>query len=308
VLEPQTRDLSLESVVRFFRSPQRAFLEERLSVYLPRDQEGVPDREPTTLEGLERFRVADDLFRELSPFPEEERRRILRQSGRLPPGTLGEVMLKRIELDVAAVQNAVPESEDERELSFQFELDDLRIFGRIDGVSEKRRVERILSSARAKHYVSAWLRHLALCITHDASSESVLVSRDAKKGAQVVTFRPVENARETLRAWVSARALGLVMPLPLFAQPAFECAKSLRQGKSESEAASLLERALTRQSPIGKPEAEDPFLRQIWSARELERASELSARDAHGQRATGFTLARTLFLPLLEHMSEGSEA
>jgi exodeoxyribonuclease V gamma subunit len=308
VLEPGARDLSLESVVRFFRSPQRAFLEERLSVYLPRDQQGVPDREPTTLEGLERFRVADDLFRELAPLLREEQRRIMRQSARLPPGTLGEVMLKRIELDVAAVQNAVPESEDEHELSFQFELDELRIFGRLEGVSANRRVERILSAARAKHYVSAWLRHLALCIAHDPASETLLVSRDAKKGAQVVTFRPVANAREELRAWVDARALGLVMPLPLFAQPAFECAKSLRQGKSESEAASVLERALTRQSPIGKPEAEDPFLRQIWSPRELERASELTARDARGHSATGFTLARTLFLPLLAHMSEGSEA
>jgi exodeoxyribonuclease V gamma subunit len=305
VPEPRVSELGLDGLVRFFRSPQRAFLEERLSVYLPRDQEEVPDREPTTLEGLERFRVADDLFRELAGFPPEERRRILRQGGRLPPGTLGEVMLKRIETDVACVESAVPIAPDERELLLRLELGSVRLSGRLDGVSQGLRVERIISQARAKHYVSTWLRHLALCVAH-GEFESVLVSRDNKKGAQVVTFKPVRDARAVLERWLEARALGLAMPLPLFVQPAYECARALRQGKSDSEAESTLDRALTRQSNVGRPESEDPCIRQLWSPRELERASGLRASDGRGQSASAFELARLLFVPLLDHLAEGA--
>jgi exonuclease V gamma subunit len=208
---------------------------------------------------------------------------------------------------VAAVENAVPATDEERELTFQHELGGVQLSGRLDGVTPTRRVERILSAARAKHYVSSWLRHLALGAASGSLHESVLVSRDNKKGAQVATFRPVEDARAVLLSWLEARELGLAMPLPLFVQPAFECAKCLRQGKSESEARSALDRALTKQSHIGRPEAEDPLLRQLWSARELERASTLAARDTRGRVADGFELARTLFLPLLAHMSEGGE-
>jgi exodeoxyribonuclease V gamma subunit len=302
---PRT-ELALESLVRFYRAPPRAFLEQRLGVFLPRTEDETPDREPTALSGLSRFRLMDELLRDLFDAPDEERRRLLRQAGKLPPGTLGDVALSRIERDVAAVKNAVPSEGDERELRIDLDLGSLRLTGRIADVGPERRVERIIATARAKHILVCWIRHLALCASEPR--ESVLVSRDAKKGAEICKFVRVSDARAQLIELCELRNLGLAMPLPLFLQAGFDAVSDLLKHQDVARARGVLEGSFVRSAGRWmSSESEDSYVRQIWSERELARAASLTV--LHGeQRIDAFELARRLFLPLLTHMRAESES
>jgi exodeoxyribonuclease V gamma subunit len=311
--ELEARELSLEALVRFFRAPPRAFLEERLGVVLPRDRSEVPDREPTALAGLDRYRVGDDLLRDMFSWPSEERHRILRQEGRLPPGALGELAFQGIERDVAAVQQVAGVSEPEQERFVRVELPmlaalagepgpaTLRLSGRIDGIVEPRRVERTIAQARGKHLLGAWIRHLALCASGDAAWESALASR-GKRGAELACFHHVRDARERLAELAGLRLLGLSMPLPFFAASALACARALAKGKSEAEARVTLDREANRGSTLLPAEVEDRSAEQLWSPRELERPSALTARGAGGRMLDGFALACLVMVPLVSHL------
>lgn len=301
------RELPLDLLVRFYRAPQRKFLEERLGVFLPRDIEEIPDREPTAPDGLERYRLGDDLLREMMEWPREERKRVLTQEGRLPPGTLGEVSFADIERNVTCVHTALTVEEPETQVLVRLALSDTFITGRMEGVAGKRCVERIVSVARGKHLFSAWIRHLALCASTGELYSYSLVSRDNQRGAIVHTFTPVPDARAMLEELVQLRKLGLRTPLPFFANAAYEAACVLAKGKSDDEARTAFEKEVTNKGLLQRSDLDDSAVQQVWSARELARPASLCARDEHGQDLDSLALVKRLMLPMLAHLAKEDE-
>src|SRR5262249_44636283 len=162
-----------DALVRFFRAPQRAFLEQRLGVYLGKGSEALPDREPTRLDALERFRIGDALLHELTELEPALRRRVLRKEGRLPPGALGDVQLAPVERDVDAVLAIASEAEPSEDVPVLLELTSgQRLMGRVTDVYGARRIERIVSKLQPKHQLSTWLRHLAYCASAERPGET----------------------------------------------------------------------------------------------------------------------------------------
>jgi exodeoxyribonuclease V gamma subunit len=298
--EPDT-SLSLESLISYFRHPQRTFLKQRLSVHLPRELDPIEGREPTNLDALERYQIGSELLTELSALEASERTRVLTQAGRLPPGTLGQVQLARIEAlvaDVLSAGNAGPALPDH---SFEIALGSYKITGRLDGMHARARVERTVSTLRTKHKLNAWIRHLALCATRSDPQRTLLIGR-ADDEADVLEFSPVSEAHTLLAELVSLYQLGMHMPLPYLHTPAQTFVDRLRKGEPELvalQAASL--KALPASGAGQESDGDDPHVRQVFSLRQLEDLASLHAGD--GETELGFAdVARKILEPMQRHL------
>src|SRR6185436_20355752 len=83
-------EVGVDQFVRFFENPARAFLQNRLGLFLGDDLEVMEDREPIELNALEQWFVGDDLLQAaLRGEQIDDIRASMIATGALPPGTLG---------------------------------------------------------------------------------------------------------------------------------------------------------------------------------------------------------------------------
>ena len=302
-LEP-SRELTLQTLERFYRHPQRAFLSERLSLSLPRDIDPAADREPTQLDTLERYQIGEDLLGELAALPRPERARVLALSGRLPPGSAGDVQLEEIEELVEAVRAVEDPGPPLPDRDFVLTLREVTLVGRLDRLHEHARVEQTVATVRAKHKLGTWIRHLALCATGTAPRRTLLVGRK-DDGPRVFEFAWVEGAREELDALVSLYQSGMRMPLPYLHEPAQALIDKLEKGETLESA---LQAASHKAAPGanargGGSDGDDAHVRQVFELRQLEDLSWLRAQ--HGTEELGFAdVAQRILAPLERHVTE----
>jgi exodeoxyribonuclease V gamma subunit len=298
--------LSLESLINYFRNPQRSFLKQRLSVHLPRELDPIEGREPTNLDALERYQIGSELLTQLAELDASERARVLKQAGRLPPGTLGEVQLANIEALVADVLRTGEAGEAMPDHSFEIALNEGKLVGRLDGMHTRARVERTVSTLRTKHKLNAWLRHLALCASRSEPGRTLLIGRRNDE-AELIEFLPVSDARALLEDLVGLYRLGMHMPLPYLHTPAQTLVDRLRKGEeltSALRAASLV--ALPASSAAGQDrDGDDPHVRQVFSLRQLEDLGSLCASDGVVEVAFA-DVARRILEPLQRHVGARS--
>ena len=303
--QPLDEPLSLDDLERFFRHPQRRFLRERLSVVLPRELDAIADREPTQLDTLERYQIGDDMLRELSHLSQDERARVLGQSGRLPPGMAGKVQLRDIQALVDAVLTAEDAGPPLPDRDFELKLAELTLIGRLDRLYEQARVEHLVSTPSTKHKLSAWIRHLALCATGASPRRTLLIGKN-KDSAQVFELREVERPLLLLNELVRLYTLGMHMPLPYLHKPAQELMDKLGKG---GDLDSALRAAVLKALPAARGQlpndADDPHVRQVFSLKQLENLPQLMASDGVAELGFRDVVARLLG-PMQEHLSTRS--
>jgi exodeoxyribonuclease V gamma subunit len=293
----QTDEVTLDALARFFRRPQETFLKERLKVYLPRELDEVSDREPLSLDALDRFRLADDLLQKNATHAPEERARLLRKAGKLAPGSIGGAQLERLESTVASVLAAAPVGELLPDRSFVLMFGGTRLSGQLGGLERDARVERTVGKLHVKRRLTAWLSHLALCATGSSPNITRVVGREEREN---LLFVPLSqpDAYDQLAQLVQLYRIGMCMPLPLFHEAAECFALTLHKGESEALALARARAELTRQGGKGSSLLDDPHVLQVWSAEQLLRLNELRASD--GTDTVSFTeLAERVMLPML---------
>jgi exodeoxyribonuclease V gamma subunit len=87
---PPINTLTFEQLQRFWAHPVRAFFQQRLQVNFRSEESEIPDAEPFTLEGLERYQLNLQLLNAL--VEEEDADKLYRRyraAGQLPYGRLG---------------------------------------------------------------------------------------------------------------------------------------------------------------------------------------------------------------------------
>ena len=295
--------LELESLLRFFRHPQRAFIQRRLSLFLPRELDLANDREPTELNALERYQLADELLGPLGECDPADQYRTLRLTGRLPPGSLGRVQWQQMAAIMEEVRSVGEPGERLPDRSLSLACGARRLVGKLSFVFERARVERIASKPSTKHQLAAWIRHLALCASGEAPQRSLLVGRDAR-AAVVYEFARVAQPLEHLHALVALYELGQRTPLPYFHSLSDAYVRQHRKSGHEDEALRAAHRAALKNTGPGQgppPDLEDAYVRQSWAREELEHAHLLMA--CAGDTTRSFAeIARQVLGPMHEHM------
>ncbi|MEW6488661.1 MAG: exodeoxyribonuclease V subunit gamma [Thermodesulfobacteriota bacterium] len=286
--------VELGELVRFFAHPVKAFLQRRLGLRLGEDAYGVEEREPVAVEGLDRYRVEDELAsRALAGGDLDGAYPVLRAQGRLPPGRPGEVAFEVLRSRVRGFLEAARPHLAGAALP-PLELDvgvgEARLAGRLAGARSGVLLRYRCARLKGKDLVRAWVEHLALAVVAAPGYPEETVVLGTDEGWR---FRRPSDPEALLAALLEAHARGLCAPLPFFPETSLEYARRSLDpkyaGRELAEARKVWEGGYRRPG-----EGSDPYLRQAFGG--------IDPLDPRGPLGDAFeNLALALGRPLLEH-------
>lgn len=293
---------TLAELRHFFRNPARFFCRERLDLLLHENEEKVPDREPLTLNALERHEFGGLLLGlpDEGALPELASR--LQAKGVLPPGSGGEALLHGIWRQIAPLRAARHRQVGAAAPAIRaIDLDlgtDLSLTGELDHSYPWGLLRARPGRLTAAFLLSCWLDHLAACAMAPGQAiATVLIGRGEREEVAMGNYRPVAEAASLLGGLVALRRKGEGRPLPFFPATAHLYASELAGGKGE-DGARRAAWNLFRRPAFGStapPEGDDPYVRKVFGR------EPLSDRAVAAEFAT---LAAEVFGPLLAHLEK----
>jgi exodeoxyribonuclease V gamma subunit len=216
-------DVALDELIAFVEGPGRAFLRQRLAIYV-RGDEGdneLPDQMSVELDALQKWDVGERMLQELirgsrvEDYIQAEARR-----GTLPPGELGKQLIATVQGEVRPIFDAcqphlgtAPNTVD----SIVTLEGGRRVVGTIPGVRGQTIVRATFSNLAAKHRLRAWVQLLALAASQPDRQWGAVTIGKRKDGARVATLQGLspEDAASALAELVALRDEGLCCPLPV---------------------------------------------------------------------------------------------
>jgi exodeoxyribonuclease V gamma subunit len=243
--------VELDQLVRFVEHSVRAFLRQRLGIYVGIGSEDIDDALPVELDGLETWGIGQRILdARLAGAGMEACIAAERARGHLPPGSLAERVLDAVRDAVdgllAATATLVPAGEPDT-VEVSVPLDDGRLLvGSVPGVVGA--VSRSVSYSRLspKRRLPAWVRFLALAAgPPEAGLDLVTIGRLRSGGSKRRTVTvarlargalPRDEARRQLHDLVALYDRGLCEPLPLYAGTSGAYAIAVTNGKDGESA------------------------------------------------------------------------
>jgi exodeoxyribonuclease V gamma subunit len=296
--------VDVDQLARFFENPARGFLR-RLGVDLEERAELVQDREPIDPGALEQYDVGQRLVERAlrgESIPEAES--LLRAEGLLPIGSPGRAWFAELAPEAETIARAARALGGADKLGphpLEIVLGETRVTGTLGGLFCDAQLRCSYSRLKAKNLIALWIRHLALCAAPPAGHprRSVLVGRPrgaGERGVACGVFGPVdrERAEHELARLLALYRVGQTFPLALF--PASAEAYAVRARAGDVEAA-LAAAKKTFEGDFGFGESKDPSVERLFA----------DTDPFDPARAPSFEeLARAVFDPLSEHLTEGT--
>lgn len=304
-------DLELEDLVSFLADPARAFLRQRLEVFVPRDEEERADELPIELDGLAEWQVGDRMLRELfeGAAPDTVLAREWRR-GVLPPGKLGwakaqEILQKAGPL--ASMAQTITQDADASAHDVTIDLGGRLLTGTVTDIFDRRVVKMTYSRLGPKPQLEAWVSLLALSVSAPGRGwTSGAVGRGRGNGVERVAFMAPEDPIAILRDLVSIYDAGLRSALPLPIKTSYAWADGRRQGVPRANAYAM------REWENGRfpGESARPPQVAVWgpgmSWTDLISLAPLEGEDPAGEGTRLGALAMKLWAPLLAHAHGGT--
>ncbi|GAA4784137.1 exodeoxyribonuclease V subunit gamma [Actinomycetospora chlora] len=289
--------LDLDDLVRFVEHPVKAFLRQRLGVFARGDEDEPVEAVPVEPDGLAKWAIGERLLRdrlagrEVAACIAAERRR-----GELPPGPLGDRLIREVGRQVEPLVTAAAGLRDAVATDVDVTTDAL--VGAVAGVHEATLVTVTYSRLAPKHRLRAWANLLALAVTHpDRAWRAVTVGRGNWGAPTLVsTLGPLEpaTAREVLADLLALHAEGMVEPLPLLCRTS----EAYAQARATKGEVAAMNRARDLWAKRQGGEQDEPAHVLVWGRR---RPLDEILGAATGGAPTRFSaLATRLWTPLRE--------
>ena len=253
--------LRLEELSRFFRHPARHFLNLQLGVYFGEDQSSLKDSESFSLDGLERYQIADQALQCLLTNESIEAwSKHQRASGLMLPGELGTKQLDReIKLASAVAEELTHlNPATARNSSFELEIDGTVIGAELI-LRDGQYIAPRTGELRARQRLEAWINHLALCAAGQGQESLLIYRKGSGQNRKVVTesIQPVPKpqAKAELTRLFKLYHYGQTTPLKFLPEAS----------KVFAESGSLDD--VIKQFPSDQPgsEATDPYYNRAFN-------------------------------------------
>ena len=251
--DPALMPTDLQQLQQFFRNPARFYLNQRLGIYFPAEDEALADTEPFSLDPLTRYHITDTALQTLINGESIEHwRQQVSASGALIPGTLGEQVLsqqlnraKRVHeaLDLAPMHSLQAHLKLQIPLEFTTAItldnhtETLTINGTIEHLQGATVLQYRAATQRRRQTLNAWIEHLFLNALDRGPYASRLISLDANNKAveyRLVALAPA-LARQHLTTLVQLYILGLRQPLCFLPELSGIWYETSQAGKSPAE-------------------------------------------------------------------------
>ncbi len=228
--DEEWRTVRLDALLRFYRDPTKYFLKNRLGVVLDEAEALIERSEPFKLEALNRYQVRDRLMElALHRHDPTALHEVLRASGALPHGLVGDRALEslRVEVERVAVKLA-PLLPTERlpPETIDAEFGGLRLVGSLSGLTPQGILDYGFGKPNGRDRLELWIRHLALNVIAPPG-----VERRSRRvcDRDTLELRPVADAEERLTELLALYWDGLRRPIHLFPDRSYECAQGRRE-------------------------------------------------------------------------------
>jgi exodeoxyribonuclease V gamma subunit len=234
------RPRTLAALRRALENPPRHYLQQRLDLRLPREEEPWPDSEPFAHDdGRQRFQLAQRVYAELrdgrGDDPERLCQRLLAE-GLLPPAASGAVRLEAaLALAAPGAQAARAWSPDPAQAQpFQFELDGEDFGGRFDAVHARGLVQFRPGAAHGRVQLAFGLEHLAW---HAAGETRPVLRLIAGEPPLELPRLPRAEAQQALRSLRALAAQAAREALPFLPRAGYAWYAARASGAEALEAA-----------------------------------------------------------------------
>ncbi len=294
--EPALRAVTLEGLARFFKNPARWLLRERLGIRPELEEEALATREPFVLDGLENYRLVDQMLElHLDRRPAAEIERVVRAGGALPHGQVGQCVFAearaRVTRFAGRLGRALPGRKTEW-LNVDLALGDFRLTDRLTGLTPTGWVGYRLASMKAADYLDLWLHHLAL---NAAAPAGVALQSHWVAEDKDVILEPVEQPELQFRALLELYWEGSRRLLHFFPKSALAYVERFRKEQDADKALRAARGAWEGDEfRQGFAERDDPYYR-------------LAYRDTDPLDAEFAALAAAVFEPLFAHVRQEAE-
>lgn len=232
------RNCRLSRLCRFYEHPVRFLMEQRLGIFLADTVEHPEDIEPFNLNPLENFLVGQKLLRAVQKgLSHEQCYRVLRAAGQLPHGVAGRAVHDEVSGEVMqfsqTLEGFIP-GDAPQSLEVEIDLSPFQISGKLEPVYPRGMVMYRLAKLRPKDLMTAFIRHLALCLSNRnvIQLKSYLICKDA-----IWEFNPPSQPDRILQKYLDLYWEGLQSPLLFFSLTSFEYAFNLIHRKKGQDAA-----------------------------------------------------------------------
>ena len=243
---PDDPELELETVEqlgRFFRHPARAFLGERLGIYLGVEDVELEDVEPFSQDGLERYGLAEELLASLlNGEHAEDVFDVAVARGTLMEGSLGRAAFDRAHARAASVFDALMSTAgDNTEETWQDSLlvGGAPLHGHVSGLFGDTRIEYRPATLHARQVLAAWTAHLFINATRRATTTCLISVRN--DSAKIDTLAPVDagQAESLLTDLAALYHEGMRQPLPLVPETSLAWVSKINKGRQAAVEAAI---------------------------------------------------------------------
>jgi exodeoxyribonuclease V gamma subunit len=220
-----TEFVELDQLVRFVERPIRAFLRRRLGISVFEGDDEIEDALPVELDALETWQVGDRLLKaRLAGTGAQAAYRAEIARGTLPPGVLGEPVIRGVLPTVEGIVAQVP-STDTTSVDVKVALRDGRTLrGTVAGVAGDVLLSVTYSRVNPRHRIAAWVRLLALTAAYPGRRfEAMTIGRPASGVDASVALAKVgpldaDEALDHLEVLLDLYDRGMREPLPLYCE------------------------------------------------------------------------------------------
>jgi exodeoxyribonuclease V gamma subunit len=233
--------VELDDLVRFVERPVRAFLRQRLGISVFEADDEVEDALPVELDSLEEWGVGDRLLdARLAGTDSRAAYRAEIARGLLPPGVLGEPVIRKVLPRVEDIVAQVPTTTRDT-VDVKVALRDGRTLrGTVPGVGGDVLLNVTYSRVNARHRIAAWVKVLALTAAHPGRTfEALTVGRAAGEAIATATIAPLDagEALDHLEVLLDLYDRGMRAPPPLACRTSAAYAEAARAGRDPVTAA-----------------------------------------------------------------------
>ena len=307
----QREDLALDALMRFYEHPSRAFLQDRLGVWLDERDDSVEDSERFDLDGLAAWPLKQQALRQQLAVGAvddglQTALSLARAAGELPAGAVGELawheQIDKLAPMAAALRERTGEQRRVVEIDLDIALDGgaARLRGWLP-LAEGGYFEFAPAQFSGKQALRLWLAHLALCAAEQigAGQASCFFAQNQRLALAPL---PAAAAREQLAAALEGWRLGQCAPLALFPKAALAYAQAAPGGpeKAMNAARRVWQAAWAGGRQTIPGEGDDPYNRAAFRG-----IDDPLAEDSPGG---GFEhWAERLFGPLLAQRDDAEK-
>lgn len=286
------REVTLEQLIRFFTQPTRYLVRERLGIRLEEDEGLLETREPFALDSLSGYLLRQSLLDgRLQGAPREDIHAAARAGGLLPHGQVGLVLLgleaSRVERFARRVEARQPPERREA-IPVDLDLGPIRLRGRLADLGEPGRFAYRFAKTKVKDRIGLWIHHLLLnrLAPPGILPESLWLGEEG-----AIHLTPVANAEAELRRLADLYWAGLSQVLHLFPESSYAYAARVHKDGNLGAALREAYKAWEENEFTERGEETDPYHHLVF-------------RGVDPLDEEFFTLAETVFLPLLAHQEE----